>query len=80
MIFLLFPAVAAGISAFCAQARESKKRTEILTAIYETMAMAELAPDRPVAGGGTAHAAAERLEDQSMEVVSALHWWGRKGA
>jgi 2-amino-4-hydroxy-6-hydroxymethyldihydropteridine diphosphokinase len=42
--------------------------------------LAELAPDRPVAGGGTAHAAAERLEDQSMEVVSALHWWGRKGA
>jgi hypothetical protein len=45
VVIFLIPAVAAGISAFCAQAREAKKRTEILTAIHETMAMAQLMPD-----------------------------------
>jgi hypothetical protein len=45
MIFLLFPAVAAGVSAFCAQARESKRRVEVLTAIHDMMAVAQLRPD-----------------------------------
>ena len=46
MVFLLFPAVAAAVGAFCAQAQEAKEFEARALAIAEARAMAKLAPDR----------------------------------
>ena len=46
MVFLLFPAVAAAVGSFCAQAREAKEFEARARAIAEARAIAKLAPDR----------------------------------
>ena len=46
MIFLLFPAVAAAVGSFCAQAQEAKEFEARAMAVAKARAIAETAPER----------------------------------
>ena len=46
MIFLLFPAVAAAVGSFCAQAREAQEFEARALAIAKARAIAKMAPER----------------------------------
>jgi hypothetical protein len=46
MIFLLFPAVAAAVGSFCAQAREAQEFETRALAIAKARAIAKIAPER----------------------------------
>lgn len=46
MIFLLFPAVAAAVGSFCAQAREAQEFEARAMAVAKARALAKIAPER----------------------------------